>query len=385
MPRSSGEPNSRVDELWFRDGRSWYVVAVVRGKRVRRSLKTKDRRLARTKARQLIAELERRGPIALQVDRATVAQALALAERDARVNGRKSTWKTAKNVERLGAALGDVKLASLTGAHITTYIDARKSAGFANASVNRELATLRRSLILAADAGLVSRDTIPRIRLLKEAAPRSGFVEEGQYIALLQHLPEYLRPLITAAYVTGWRIRSELLPLRWHAVDLATRTIRLEPGTTKSGEGRVFVMTPALHGALSAQRSYTDAVQKRSEQIVAWVFHHDGQPIKSFRRAWLTACRKAGIAGRTPHDLRRSAVRNLERVGVPRSAAMKMVGHRTESMYRRYAIVSEADLREAAQKLATLERSSNGTPAGSDSLLAKSEPEKSSTHEPAAG
>ena len=137
MPRSSGEPNSRVDELWFRDGRSWYVVAVVRGKRVRRSLKTKDRRLARTKARQLIADLERRGPIALQVDRATVAQALALAERDARVNGRKSTWKTAKNVERLGAALGDVKLAALTGAHITTYIDARKSAGLANGTINQ--------------------------------------------------------------------------------------------------------------------------------------------------------------------------------------------------------------------------------------------------------
>jgi len=357
MPRSSGEPNSRVDELWFRDGRSWYVVAVVRGKRVRRSLKTKDRRLARTKARQLIAELERRGPIALQVDRATVAQALALAERDARVNGRKSTWKTAKNVERLGAALGDVKLASLTGAHITTYIDARKSAGFANASINRELATLRRSLILATDAGLVSRDTIPRIRLLKEAAPRSGFIEDGQYTALLLHLPGYLRPLITAAYVTGWRIRSELLPLQWHAVDLAARTIRLAPGSTKSGDGRVFVMTPALYDALSAQRRYTDDVQTHTGQVIPWVFHRHGRLVKSFRRAWVTASKKAGMPGRIPHDLRRTAVRNLERAGVPRSVAMKMVGHKTENMYRRYAIVSESDLYDAAQKLAALQPS----------------------------
>src|SRR5215471_4224905 len=204
MPPSSGEASTRIGELWFRDGRSWYVDVVVRGERVRCSLKTKDRQLARTKARQLIAELERRGPIALQVDRATVAQALGVAQQDARNNGRKSVWKTEKNVERLRAVLGDVKLASLTGAHIIAYIDQRKAAGFANGSVNRELSTLRRGLLLAIENNLVSH--IPRIRLLKEAPPRSGFIEEGQYAALLQHLPEYVRPLITTAYITGWRI-----------------------------------------------------------------------------------------------------------------------------------------------------------------------------------
>jgi hypothetical protein len=79
--------------------------------------------------------------------------------------------------------------------------------------------------------------------------------------------------------------------------------------------------------------------------------------IKSFRRAWVTACKKAGIPERVPHDFRRTAVRNLERAGVPRSTAMKMVGHRTESIYsiyRRYAIVDEAMLKEGAAKLQIL-------------------------------
>ena len=65
-----------------------------------------------------------------------------------------------------------------------------------------------------------------------------------------------------------------------------------------------------------------------------------------------TACKAAGAPGRIPHDFRRTAVRNLERAGVPRSVAMKMVGHKTEAIYRRYAIVSDADLQDAAKKLA---------------------------------
>ena len=85
-----------------------------------------------------------------------------------------------------------------------------------------------------------------------------------------------------------------------------------------------------------------------------------GVRIKSFRRAWVTACKKAGIPERVPHDFRRTAVRNLERAGVPRSTAMKMVGHRTESIYRRYAIVDEAMLKEGAGKLQILHDTQQG-------------------------
>jgi hypothetical protein len=99
---------------------------------------------------------------------------------------------------------------------------------------------------------------------------------------------------------------------------------------------------------------------------VPWLFHRKGKPIKSFRRAWLTACLKAGLARivsekprvieahRIPHDFRRTAIRNLERAGVPRSVAMKMVGHKTESVYRRYAIVDEGMMRESAGRLQSL-------------------------------
>jgi hypothetical protein len=124
-----------------------------------------------------------------------------------------------------------------------------------------------------------------------------------------------------------------------------------------------------LREVLRAQIERTEALQRAEGKIIRWLFHRDGTPIKSFRRAWITACGKGGlgtevrtdagklvkkIASRIPHDFRRTAVRNLERAGVSRSDAMAMVGHQTEAIYRRYAISDENSLKEAGVKLAAL-------------------------------
>jgi integrase len=84
---------------------------------------------------------------------------------------------------------------------------------------------------------------------------------------------------------------------------------------------------------------------------VPLVFHRKGKPIKSYRKALAAACIAAGCPGRLMHDFRRTAVRNLERAGVSRSVAMKVTGHKTESVYRRYAIVCSGDLADAGRKL----------------------------------
>jgi integrase len=146
-------------------------------------------------------------------------------------------------------------------------------------------------------------------------------------------------------------VPSELQTLQWRQIDFKAGTVRLEPGSTKNTEGRMVVMTAELREVLEAQRAYTEQWQRARKRIIPWVFHRRGKPIKDYRTAWRLACEKAGVSGRIPHDLRRTAVRNLERASVPRSVAMKMVGHKTESIYRRYAIVDEGSLRDAAAKL----------------------------------
>ncbi len=116
----------------------------------------------------------------------------------------------------------------------------------------------------------------------------------------------------------------------------------------------MFPLTPELRAVLERQLARTRANERATGQVIVSVFHRDGKPIRGFRRAWVTACKKAGVPNRIPHDLRRTAVRNLERAGVPRSTAMELVGHRTEAIYRRYAIADETMLREGGEKLAVL-------------------------------
>ena len=179
---------------------------------------------------------------------------------------------------------------------------------------------------------------------------RKGFLDGDQITAIYRALPEPLRPIVKFAYATDWRTPSEVLPLEGRNVDWIGRCVRLDPGTTKNGEGRTFPFTAEIEQILTDQLAIHEQM-KKAERVVPFVFHRDGERIREFRTAWKNACKAAGCPGKLIHDLRRSAVRTFERAGVPRSVAMSIVGHKTESIYRRYAIVDEAMQREAAARL----------------------------------
>lgn len=172
---------------------------------------------------------------------------------------------------------------------------------------------------------------------------------------MLGHLPAALRPVIEFAFITGWRITSEVLPLRWSNVDLQGGEIRLDPDTTKNRSGRVFPITDDVRVLLD---------ERRRGIIVPWIFDRmvargrggekEPRPIKAFNKAWEAACTAAGCPGRIPHDFRRTAVRNMVRRGVPERVAMQLTGHKTRSVFERYNIVSDGDLRDAARRLDSL-------------------------------
>jgi integrase len=230
--------------------------------------------------------------------------------------------------------------------------------------INRELTILKRMFSLAIQSGKLIHK--PHFPMLRENNVRAGFFEREPYLAVVAHLPAAMQPVVTFAYVTGWRINSEVLPLEWRQVDLKAGEVRLDPGTTKNLEGRVFYLTPELKTLLSDQRTAADQVQHQKGMIVQHVFFHEGTTkagdaivlaghaisASGFYHAWCRARAKAGCPGNIPHDFRRTAIRNMVRAGIPERVAMKLSGHKTRSVFDRYNIVSDGDLREAARRLA---------------------------------
>ncbi len=229
--------------------------------------------------------------------------------------------------------------------------------------INRELTVLKRMVSLAIEAGKLRHK--PHFAMLRGDNVRVGFFEREQYEAVLAHLPEGMRPVVTFAYVAGWRINSEVLPIQWRQVDLRVGEVRLDPGTTKNREGRVFYLTPKLHQLLNEQRAAADQIQRQKKMIVQHVFFHlsvtkagvcgnwvgHGISGHGFYQAWRRARTAAGCRGSIPHDFRRTAIRNMVRAGIPERVAMKLSGHKTRSVFDRYNVVSDGDLREASNRL----------------------------------
>ena len=295
-------------------------------------------------------------PVTAKVGQLRFEQAAADLVTDYRVNGRRTTADVERRIRlHLQPAFGRRRLATLTTTHIRAYIDSRQTAGAANASINRELAALKRLFSLAIAAGTLLH--CPHIPMLAEDNVRTGFFEDDQFDAVMRHLPEALGMLVRFAYVTGWRVRSEIQPLQWRQVDLRTGEVRLDPGTTKNKQGRMFPITDALREILIHQQLIAERLQRSTETICPWVFHRHGTPIKRFSAAWRTACTLAGCPGKIPHDLRRTAVRNLIRAGVTESVAMTLTGHQTRSVFDRYNIISSRDLQYAATLLNKRHRS----------------------------
>jgi integrase len=270
--------------------------------------------------------------------------------------GKRDLKEAGHRFTHLDPFFAHTRVAAITPPRITAYVTSRQAAHAANATINRELATLSRMLRLAYTNNKLFRP--PVIEKLEEAPPRAGFFEDEQYAAVRRHLAPDLQVAAAIAHTFGWRTQSEVLTRERRHLDLGTGTLRLDPGETKNGEGRVVYLTPELRALLTAQLARLDALQKKLGRIVPFLFPHlsgrrAGTRRIDYRKHWQNACQKAGVPGRLRHDFRRTAVRNLERKAVPRSVAMKITGHLTENVYRRYAIVSDMDLQEATRKLSS--------------------------------
>ena len=137
--------------------------------------------------------------------------------------------------------------------------------------------------------------------------------------------------------------------LKWSQVDLGEGKLSLKPLQTKTETSRVVYLPPNLHRILLEAKRRHEATYPASQ----WVCQRYGERLLEIKWCWKHACKRMGLEGRLVHDFRRTAVRNLTRAGIPEKVAMAISGHMSRSVFDRYNIVNETDLKVAGKALAT--------------------------------
>jgi integrase len=233
------------------------------------------------------------------------------------------------------------------------YKKSAKSVGILpkNATINRELALLRSAFNLGKKDGKVY--VVPSFPMLDESDNvRKGFLPDEKLQKLADECGKeglWLRALYEVGVQYGWRV-SEPLSLRVSDIDLGAKEIYLRD--SKNGEGRTVpivdtkllqLLQACCEGKSGTDPVFTRIVGKKVPKTM---------PVKTFYKLWASVCDRAEVPGLLFHDLRRTAVRNLRRLGVPESVAMKISGHKTREVFERYNIVNSSDLKEALGKAA---------------------------------
>jgi integrase len=252
---------------------------------------------------------------------------------------------------------GKIKAQRLTTDLMDKYREKRKGEGRSDATANRELSILRTSFHNARKRTPPKVLIVPYFPIVAETNIRKGFLTDEQYDKLRDELPAELKGLFVTGYITGLR-RGEITAIQWPQVDFEAGLITLAKGETKNDEPR---SVPILDGDM---RDLLVAAKKERDEkwpSSPWVFSRGGERIIDFRWAWDEACKRAGVPDLNFHDLRRTAVRNMRRAGIPQVIRMKISGHKTDSMERRYNIVDSEDLQMAKELLQNRRRTPENT------------------------
>jgi hypothetical protein len=334
-----------------RQTRTWYLPVSLDGRRVLKPLGTTDLADACRKAAEILSGGDTGGPRLFEM--------LGGVEKDYERNHRRSLPNLKARCAHVREFFGNPTASDLTTKRFREYQVWRQKQGAENATINVELAAVARGFTLAKEDNAALQ--VPVFPWLIVRNARKGFFERPEAEAIIAHLPEHLTAFTWVAYFTGWRPKTELLTREWKHVNFTAGWMRLEPHETKNDEGREFKLYPDLRAVLEAQRARCDALERLRGAVVRWVFFTPlGKRVTHYAKEWEAARQKAGLPNRLVADFRRTAVRNLEWAGVPRSAAMKMTGHITEAVYRRYAIVDRRLLEYGADLLQKLHEGQRG-------------------------
>lgn len=268
-------------------GNVWWLQYYVRGRQYNESSHSTDREEVERQLRVKVGEVAAGQDIA--PEKATVADLCALVLADYKLRKLRDAatvkWRYEAHVK---PALGRLPASGFSPQQVRVYIDLRRAQEASDATINRELAIIRRGFSLAMREDPPPIRRVPYIPKLEEDNVRQGFIGEPQYLSLRAALPDHLKALLVVGYHCGNRL-GELRKLRWNQVDLGGGEIRIERRQAKSKKPRVL----PIYGDM---REWLEWQRKRRAPACDLVFHWEGKPLGSHLKGWATACTKAGLA-----------------------------------------------------------------------------------------
>lgn len=209
----------------------------------------------------------------------------------------------------------------------------RRKRPTAPATVNRHLALLRAALRYAVNNQYLHRNPMVGIKMLAEHNQRDRICSPEEYALLCAGANPKLKLAIVIGFFTGMRL-GEITGLGWKDIDLQRRVVCLQPGTTKSGHGRLIPLGPEVVTALAGE----------ARRLDGRLFDVDRRTLSP---AFARLCRKLGVLGLRFHDLRHTAATRLRRGGADLFTIAAITGHKDLASLRRYNTITLDDMHKA--------------------------------------
>jgi integrase len=249
------------------------------------------------------------------------------------------------SVVNLRAHFGDTRLSDINSERIEEFKEVRLAAKVRAATVNRDLAVLRRMLRIAERRRLVTATPFREVEMLEERKERRQphiltYAEEEK---LLSVAPDHIRVLAILILDTGLRSGREALTLKWEDVDFANKSIRIRQSKTLAGIRNVPVSSRCRAELLRWR-------QLLSPEFSDYVFANPQRPqthLHDVRRAWPNALKAAGLEFFWLYDLRHTFASRLTEAGVSPIFVAQIMGHASPNILQTYAKAND-EYRRAA-------------------------------------
>lgn len=323
----------------YKRNKSWCISYYVRGKRFRETVKdARSKRDAEAKLQQRLASFHANKFVGPAEDKICFEDLQQIIKDDYTRKKRASLVTISYHFKHLEPFFRWRRAIDIDVALVEVYQGKRQAEGAENATINRDVCTLQHSLKLAVKQKKLS--TAPTFEKLPETNVRQGFLSFSDFDKIFAHVEEqWRRNTIEFVFLTGWR-SGRVRGLLWSQIEDDLTEIRASADvTTKKAPGNL-----PLNGRL------LEIVQEQAKlrrPDCPYVFHHNGRKIGNYRKAWYSACGKAGYGKILSHDFRRSLARNLSRRGVSIPTIMRRAGWKTLSTFTRYNVTDLSDQAEA--------------------------------------